>query len=126
MVTSRNMSPTFPTKMKNCKEAPPWCTHPASQLLSEDVKVSQHKATTPAQFQLTQDEYKVVPLNKFRKHIYQEERKQREMPMKIVKCNKLREKRHKQVIDEEAARWHAQQVHNDIVDEMFHLKVDGD
>ena len=46
--------------------------------------------------------------------------------MKMAQCNKLGKRRHKEVIDEEAARWHAQKEHNDLVDEMFHLKVDGD
>ena len=29
--------------------------------------------------------------------------------MKIAKCNKLAETQHKHVVDEEAARWHAEQ-----------------
>jgi hypothetical protein len=54
-------------------------------------------------------------LETLRKHIYQEQRKQREMPMKVAKCNKLAEEMHREVIEEEVARWHANQEHDDMV-----------
>ena len=52
---------------------------------------------------------KDYPLAVFRKHIYQEERKQREMPLKIAKRNKLAEKKHQQEAEAEALRWNARQ-----------------
>jgi hypothetical protein len=45
------------------------------------------------------------------------------MPMKITKRNKLAEMQHKNVVDEEAARWHAEQEHDDLVNEMVNLMV---
>lgn len=78
---------------------------------------------TPLEFQQTREEYLAFPCDVFRKHIYQEVRKQREMPMKIAKHNKLAETQHKHVVDEEAARWHAEQEHDDLVNEMVNLMV---
>ena len=51
----------------------------------------------------------------FRKHIYQEQRKQGEMPMKVAKCNTLVEEMHREVIEEEVAFWLANQEHDDMV-----------
>ena len=73
---------------------------------------------TPLEFHQTREEYSVFPSDIFRKNIYQEEIKQREMAMKIAKRNKLAETQHKHVVDEEAAHWHAEQEHDDLVNEM--------
>ena len=77
----------------------------------------------PLELQQTREEYLAFPCDVFRKHIYQEVKKQREMPMKIAKCNKLAETQHKHVVDEEAARWQAEQEHNDLVNKMVNLMV---
>ncbi len=37
-------------------------------------------------------------------------RKQREMPLKIAKRNKLGEKKHQQEVEAEAVRWNARQI----------------
>ncbi len=63
-------------------------------------------------------------LETFRKHIYQEQRKQREMPMKVAKRNKLAEETHRGVIEEEVARWHADQEHYDIVNALAGLLLE--
>ena len=60
----------------------------------------------------------------FRKHIYQEQRKQREMPMKVAKHNKLAEEMHREVIEEEVARWHAGQEHDDMVNALAGLLLE--
>ncbi len=78
---------------------------------------------TPLELQQTREEYLAFPCDVFRKHMYQEVRKQREMPMKIAKRNKLAEMQHKQVVDEEAVHWHAEQEHDDLVNEMVNLIV---
>ena len=54
-------------------------------------------------------------LETFRKHIYQEQRKQRDVPMKVAKHNKLTKEMHREVIEEEVAHWHADQEHDDMV-----------
>ena len=63
-------------------------------------------------------------LETFRKHIYQEQRKQREMPMKVTKRNKLAEEMHRVVIEEEVAHWHANQEHNDMVNVLTGLLLE--
>ena len=63
-------------------------------------------------------------LETFRKHIYQEQRKQREMPMKVAKRNKLAEEAHRGVVEEELARWHADQEHDDIVNALAGLLLE--
>ncbi|KAL3788257.1 hypothetical protein HJC23_011889 [Cyclotella cryptica] len=105
------------------REYPLWHESDASKLLEKDLKDGLKKEMTPLQFQQTREEYLVFPSDVFRKHTYQEQRKQREMPMKITKCNKLAEMQHKNVVDEEAARWHAEQEHDDLVNEMVNLMV---
>ena len=37
------------------------------------------------------------------------------MPMKVAKCNNFAEETHREVIEEEVARWHANQEHDDMV-----------
>lgn len=105
------------------REYPLWHDHDASRLLEEDLKNGLNKRMTPLAFQQTREEYLAFPCDIFRKHIYQEERKQREMPMKISKRNNIAEKQHKHMVDEEAARWHAEQEHDDLVNEMVNLMV---
>jgi hypothetical protein len=105
------------------REYPLWHDHDASRLLEEDLKNGLNKRMTPLAFQQTREEYLAFPCDIFRKHIYQEERKQREMPMKISKRNNIVEKQHKHMVDEEAARWHAEQEHDDLVNEMVNLMV---
>lgn len=103
---------------------PLWCEHEASQLLEQDVKAGLHKGLSPKEFQQTRNEYMEWDLDIFRKHIYQEERKWREMPMKVAKRNKLANAKYKDLVDEEMARWHADQENNDVVNEMAGLMKD--
>jgi hypothetical protein len=55
-----------------------WDGHPAQTLLAEDVKEGRAAGKAPTQLQQEREEYKEFPLHVFRKHLYQEERKQRE------------------------------------------------
>ena len=43
------------------------------------------------------------------------------MPMKVAKCNKLAKTKHKDVVEVELAHWHADQEHNDTVNELAGL-----
>ena len=88
---------------------PHWHKHGAKQLLAEDLKAGRCSERTPQQLQTDRPEYKQFPLTVFRRHIYQEQRKQREMPLKIAKRNKLAEKKHQQEAEAEALRWNARQ-----------------
>ena len=106
------------------RSSPLWCEHEASRLLEQDVKAGLHKDLSPKEFQQTRHQYMEWDLKIFRKHIYQEERKWREMPMKVAKRNKLAETKHKDLVDEEMARWHADQENNDVVNEMAGLMID--
>ena len=105
------------------REYPLWHDNDASRLLEKDLKDDLKKGMTPLELQQTREEYLAFPCDVFRKHIYQEVRKQREMPMKIAKRNKLAETQHKHVVDEEAVHWHAEQEHDDLVNEMVNLMV---
>ena len=86
------------------RECPQWHDHDTARLLEEDLKNGLNKRMTPLAFQKTREEYLTFPCDVFRKHIYQEERKKLEMPMKISKCNNIAEKKHKHVVEEAAAR----------------------
>ena len=102
---------------------PLWHEHPAMKLLEQDIKDGLHEGMTPLEFRATRPEYKEFDINIFRKHIYQEERKQMEMPMKVAKRNKLASAKHKDEVDEELARWYADQKHNEMVNEMADLML---
>jgi hypothetical protein len=110
-------------RITDANDPPMWHRHPTvGKLLEEDIKNGRHKSMPPAEFQKTRDEYLLFDKRVFRKHIYQEERKQREMPMKVAKRNKLAERKHKDMVDEEVARWHADQNFDDDVNEMYDLE----
>jgi len=98
---------------------PVWYSHEASALLEADVKAGENKGKKPREFRETKDEYKEFPLDVFRDKLYAETRKQREQKMKVFKRNKLAEQKHKQEVEEEQARWHAEQEHDETVDQML-------
>ena len=72
--------------------------HDASQLLKQDIKDCLHEGMSPNEFRQTRAQYMEIGLEIFRMHIYQKQRKQREMPMKITKCNKLAKAKHKEAL----------------------------
>lgn len=76
---------------------PYWDTHPASQLLEEDVKSGLAFDLKPASLRQMREEYKAFPAKVFRKHIDQEKRAQREYGYWVHQRNKDgREKRIKE------------------------------
>lgn len=87
---------------------PHWHTHAAKNLLTEDVMLGRHVDLEPKIFHTTRKEYEEFPLGVFRKHIYQEERKQREKPLKVAKRNQLGLKKYQQEVEAEAVRWNEQ------------------
>lgn len=87
---------------------PHWHTHAAKQLLADDVQFGRMCAMKPSKFHTTRDEYKEFPLEVFRRHIYQEQRKQRELPLKIAKRNKHGLKKYEQEAEAEASKWRAE------------------
>lgn len=100
---------------------PLWHLHDASKLLEEDLKNNRKGDMGPAEFQQTRPEYCEFPDFVFRKHIYQENRKVREMPMKIAKRNKLADKKYREEVDEEFARWKVDNEYDDDVNEVYEL-----
>ena len=103
---------------------PLWHEHDASWHLEQDIKDGLHQGMSPNEFQQTRAEYMEFDLEIFTQHIYQEQRKQREMPMKVAKRNKLAEETHREVIEEEVARWHADQEHDDMVNVLAGLLLE--
>ena len=85
---------------------PHWHTHSAKKLLAEDLLQGRNVNMKPKEFHATRQEFEEFPLRVFRGHIYQEQRKQREMPLKIAKRNKLAQKKYEQEVEAEAVRWH--------------------
>ena len=75
------------------REYPLWHKSKARDYLEQDIKASLHETMTLTEFHASRAEYKAFPRRVFQKHIYQEERKQREMPLKVTKRNKLAEKK---------------------------------
>ena len=93
---------------KTMRGYPHWHTHAANKLLADDLKFGRNGDMKPLSFRNTRDEYKNFPLQVFRRHIYQEQRKQRELPLKIAKRNQLGRKKYEHEVEAEAARWHAE------------------
>ena len=75
-----------------------WHKSKARDYLEQDVKASLHKTMTLMEYHASRAEYKAFSRRVFQKHIYQEERKQRVMPLKVKTCNKLAEKKRKCII----------------------------
>lgn len=76
----------YPPKSTDANGKPLWDCHPAKLLLRKDVAERKNKTMKPKQLQASRDEYKDFPLEKFRPHIYQENRRRRF-------CNYLNDKR---------------------------------
>ena len=98
---------------------PVWYSHEASKFIEADLKEGLDEGLKPSQFQQTRDEYLEFPPDVFRAKLYAEKRKQREMKLKVLKRNKLGSEKHKKEVEEEQARWHAEQEHDDTVDQML-------
>jgi hypothetical protein len=65
----------YPIQMENPNfPYPRWDGHPAQCLLKIDVDSGKHKRYKPELLRMTRKEYKLFPLEVFRKHIHQVER----------------------------------------------------
>ena len=88
-----------------------WDTHPAKQLLSEDVRKGKAKEMKPKELYSNNPIYQEFEQAVFRKHIYQEQRKQSEQAYWLVKKNLLELKKVVVEAHEIASEWELQ---NDI------------
>jgi len=67
-----NYRKLHPENTHNRFGEPLWDTHPAKELLKDDIKNKKHVGKTPRQLRRTRREYKAFKLRVFRNHIYQE------------------------------------------------------
>ena len=74
-----------------------WDGSAAQRLLTEDVESGQHTKMKPKQLRLKRPEYQQFPLHKFRPHIYQETRREKETPYWTYKKAKKERKRRKKL-----------------------------
>lgn len=72
---------------------PLWHKTDAGKLLEHNLKDDVFVNLTVEEFHVLRPQYKQFPMKILRKYIYQEQRKQKEMPMKVTKCIKLAKKR---------------------------------
>jgi hypothetical protein len=91
----------FPRNDKNDRGYLVWDQHRAQSLMKEDVKEKRSQGMKPKDLRETRDEYKAFPLDVFRQHKYQEERKQREMVYWQVKRNKKARQNHEVFVKRE-------------------------
>ncbi len=82
---------------------PFWDRHDAQRLMVEDVKAGRTVQMKPSVLRDTRVEYQDFPLEVFRNHIYQEERKEREAVYWQKKRNDKAKKKH----DKEVRQLHA-------------------
>ena len=77
----------FPHKQQTDRGEPFWYNHPANDLLAADVKCGVACKLKPKQLYATRPEYRQFKLETFRKHIYQEQARQRAAPYWRLKRN---------------------------------------
>ena len=74
-----------------------WHGSEAEQLLRDDVEEGRHKEKKPRELYLTRPQYQQFDINIFRKHIYQETRRQLDSNYWLVKKKKKEKKRRAQL-----------------------------
>ena len=79
----------FPESERTNRGESYWYISPTRQLLAEDVESGLFHNLKPAALQETHKEYTKFPLLTFRKHVHQEQEKQRVAPCWHVKHNIL-------------------------------------
>ena len=95
----------FPRKDKTCRGRYWWDTHEAKIKLKEDVAQGKHLTTKPKQLWLSRKIYQDFALSVFRGHIYQEKRRQKELPLRVARRNKVAAKKYKKEVDESKLAW---------------------
>ena len=108
----------FPRKEKTCRGRHWWDTHEAAAKLKEDIKDGKHISSKPKELWLSREEYQDFELSVFRGHVYQEKRRQKELPLRIARRNKEAAKKHQAEVDSNKRAWESF-YHNNEVDEMF-------
>ncbi|KAL7458959.1 hypothetical protein ACHAWC_011745 [Mediolabrus comicus] len=98
----------FPRKDKTCRGRYWWDTHEAKIKLKEDVAQGKHLTTKPKQLWLSRKIYQDFALSVFRGHIYQEKRRQKELPLRVARRNKVAAKKYKKEVDESS--WHGRTI----------------
>ena len=93
-----------------------WYNHPAKSLLAEDIKIGLANKLPPKELHESREEYKAFKLETFRKHIYQEQAKQRAAPYWRLKRNNAGQKKREQERGEMRVRWMDQRLEEDIDD----------
>lgn len=104
----------FPHNLQTDRGEPFWYNHRAKQLLKQDVEIGLSSEIAPGALWETREEYKEFSLRTFRKHVYQEQERQRAAPFWRHKRNiAAREKLTK---ERDAMKW---QWTADRMDEQF-------
>ena len=95
----------YPRNTTTLHGEPFWDTHAAKDLLAEDVTNGVAAELAPMDLWQTRDEYKAFNLRTFRKHIYQEQEKQRSAVYWQYKRNKVAQKEHNDEMECKKSDW---------------------
>lgn len=98
----------FPRNSRTNRGEPFWDTHAAKLLLRMDVKAGKHLKMKPRFLHKTRPEYLAFSLPTFRKHIYQEKRHQKELPMRVSRRNKKAQHKYDAELRREIPNWNLQ------------------
>lgn len=93
---------------------PFWDTHKANDLLAKDVRSGKAKNITPLMLYSSRPEYQEFDLDVFRKHIYQEIRKQEGQAYWLVKRNLTALKVHLAEAQVDASKWEDDKLQEDM------------
>lgn len=95
----------WPRNAMTIRGYPFWDTHRASVLLEQDVKDGLDSLYEPSELRALREEYQDFPLEVFRKHIYQERRKQKEGVYWIPTRNRKAQKRRDEEVQKMKEEW---------------------
>ena len=105
----------FPHKRQTERGEPFWYNHPAKILLRNDVESGLSNKIPPAALRDTREEYKQFTLHTFRKHVYQEQERQRAAPFWRLKRNIAAQTKLVKERDELKWQWTAEQMNNHLL-----------
>lgn len=95
----------FPRPDKTLRGEPFWDTHPSKLLLRADLKAGKHLEMKPRKLRQSRPEYQAFSLKTFRRHIYQEKRHQKELPLRVHRRNKKAKYKYEKEVKENATSW---------------------
>lgn len=113
----------FPRKATTIHGMPFWDTHAAKKLLAEDVCNGVASVLSPADLRQSRREYQQFKPDTFRKHIYQEQDKQRSAVYWQIKRNKIAQKEHNDEMEREKHDWLQAKVDSDFEEMMTQWKA---